>query len=189
MHDRAVGMAVGHAGRPDPATARRSVPSAWPDSWAGGADSSGPTRLSTTIFQFPVETGHSDARSGGRDGRRTCRPAGPSDSPWVCAVGMAGQLGWECRLEWLRVRLHRDTTVHIHLSVPSRDWTLGCTIGRFSKPHVPCACSPLSGPSQTYGALVHSSRGGRPTWSACSWPRLHRGLIACHPGRTLRVTR
>ena len=69
-------MAVGHAGRPDPATARRSVPSAWPGSWAGGADSSGPTRLSTSIFHFPVETGHSDARSGGRDGRRTCRPAG-----------------------------------------------------------------------------------------------------------------
>jgi hypothetical protein len=41
MHDRAIGMAVGHAGRPDPETARRSVPSAWPGSWAGGADSSG----------------------------------------------------------------------------------------------------------------------------------------------------
>ena len=73
-------MAVGHADRPDPATARRSVPSAWPDSWAGGADSSGPTQLSpvTSIFQFPVETGDSDARWGDRDGRRTCRPAGPS---------------------------------------------------------------------------------------------------------------
>jgi hypothetical protein len=30
----------------------------------------------------------------------------------VCTVGMAGQLGWECRLEWA------DTTVHIHLSLP-----------------------------------------------------------------------
>jgi hypothetical protein len=35
MHDRAIGMAVGHAGRPDPETGRRSVPSAWPGSWAG----------------------------------------------------------------------------------------------------------------------------------------------------------
>ena len=34
------------------------------------------------------------------------------------------------------------------------------------KPHEPCACSPLSGP--TYGADVHSPRGGRPTWSDCS---------------------
>jgi hypothetical protein len=36
---------------------------------------------------------------------------------------MAGQLGWECRLEW------HNTTVHIHLSVPSRDWRLGYPIG------------------------------------------------------------
>ncbi len=57
------------------------------------------------------------------DGRRTCRPAGPRDCPSVCAVGMAGQLGWGCRLEWA------DTTVHIHLSLPSRDWRVGCTIG------------------------------------------------------------
>ena len=62
--DRAIGMAVGHAGRPDPETVRRSVPSAWP-----------------------------------------------------------GQLGWECRLEW------PNTTVHIHLSLPSRDWRLGYPIG------------------------------------------------------------
>ena len=57
MHDGGVGMAVGHAGRPDPETARRSAPSAWPGSWAGSADSSGLTQLSTSIFQFPVETG------------------------------------------------------------------------------------------------------------------------------------
>ena len=72
MHDRAIGMTVGHAGRPDPETVRRSVPSAWPGSWAGSADSSGLTQLSTSIFQFPVETGHSDARSGGL-ARRMCR--------------------------------------------------------------------------------------------------------------------
>ena len=100
MDDRAIGMAVAHAGRPDPETVRRSVPSAWPGSWAKSADSSGPTQLSTSIFHFPVETGEFDARSGYRDGRRTCRPAGPRDCPSVCAVGMAGQLGWGCRLEW-----------------------------------------------------------------------------------------
>ena len=122
-HDRAIGTAVGHAGRPDPATTRRSVPSAWPGSWAGSADSSGLTQLSTSIFHFPVETGEFDARPGYRDDRRTCRPAGPRDCPSVCPVGMAGQLGWECRLEWA------DTTVHIHLSVPSRDWRVRCTIG------------------------------------------------------------
>ena len=44
-------------------------------------DSSGTTQLSTSIFQFPVETGEFDSRSGYRDGRRTCRPAGPSDYP------------------------------------------------------------------------------------------------------------
>ena len=54
------------------------------------------------------------------------------------------------------------------------------------KPHEPCACSPLSGP--TYGADVHSSCGGRPTWSDCSRPSLqigrrwHRGSIAWYPG-------
>jgi hypothetical protein len=127
MHDRAIGMAVGHAGRPDPETVRRSVPSAWPGSWAGSADSSGPTQLSTSesIFHFPGETGEFDSRSGYRDGRRTCRPAGPRDCPSVCSVGMAGQLGWECRLQW---HWH-NTTVHIHLSVPSRDWRLGYPIG------------------------------------------------------------
>ena len=93
MHDRAIGMAVGHAGRPDPETARRAVPSAWPGSWAGSADSSGLTQLPTSIFHFPVETGEFDARSGYRDGHRTCRPAGPRDCPSVRAVGMAGQLG------------------------------------------------------------------------------------------------
>jgi hypothetical protein len=118
--DRALpNVAVGRPRGP----ARRSVPSASPGSWAGGADSSGPTQLSTSIFQFPVETAHSDARSGGRDGRGTCRPAGPSECPSVCAVGIAGQLGWGCRLEC------PNTTVHIHLSVPSRDCTLGSTIG------------------------------------------------------------
>ena len=51
-------------------------------------------------------------------------PAGRTQRlPSVCAVGMAGQLGWECRLEWA------DTTVHIHLSVPSRDWIARFTIG------------------------------------------------------------
>ena len=54
------------------------------------------------------------------------------------------------------------------------------------KPHEPCACSPLSGP--TYGADVHSSRGGRPTWSDCAGRRcgldggLHRGSFAWDPG-------
>ena len=241
-------MAVGHAGRPDPATARRSVPSAWPGSWAGGADSSGPTRLGQSTVHIHLSVPSRDWTLGctiGRSEWPSDMPAGRTQHcPSVCAVGMAGQLGWGCRLEWPNTTVHihlsvpsRDwtlgctigrsgwpsdmpagrtqhcpsvcavgmagqlgwgcrlglewlhTTVHIHLSVPSRDWTLGCTIGRFSKPHVPCACSPLSGPSQTYGALVHSSRGGRPTWSACSWPRLHRGLVACHPGRNLRVTR
>ena len=43
--------------------------------------------------------------------------------PSVCAGGMAGQLGWECRLEW------PNTTVHIHLSLPSRDWRVRCPIG------------------------------------------------------------
>ena len=49
MHDRAVGMAVGHAGRPDPETVRRSVPSAWPGSWAESTDSSNvpPTTLTS----------------------------------------------------------------------------------------------------------------------------------------------
>ena len=84
---------------------------------------SGTTQLSTSIFHFPVEAGELDSRSGYRDGRRTCRPAGPRDCPSVCAVGMAGQLGWECRLEW------HNTTVHIHLSVPSRDWIVRFTIG------------------------------------------------------------
>jgi hypothetical protein len=54
MHDRAIGMAVGHAGRPDPETA-----------------------------------------------------------PSVSAVGMAGQAVLGCRLEL------PNTTVHIHLSLPS----------------------------------------------------------------------
>ena len=45
------------------------------------------------------------------------------------------------------------------------------------KPHEPCVCSPLSGP--TYGALVvHSPRGGRPTWSDCSRAGVHRGADA-----------
>jgi len=57
-------MAVGHAGRPDPETVRRSVPSAWPGSWAGSADSSGTTQLSTSIFHFPVEAGEFYSRSG-----------------------------------------------------------------------------------------------------------------------------
>ena len=62
--DRALpNVAVGRPRGP----ARRSVPSASPGSWAGGADSSAPTQLSTSIFQFPVETAHSDARSGCRD--------------------------------------------------------------------------------------------------------------------------
>ena len=43
-------------------------------------------------------------------------------------------------------------------------WHPGPSLAR--KPHEPCACSPLSG--QTYGALVHSSRGGRLTWSDCA---------------------
>ena len=81
MRYRAIGLAVGHAGRPDPETARRSAPSAWPGSWAGSADSSGLTQLSTSIFHIPVETGEFDALSGYRAGRRTCRPAGPSDYP------------------------------------------------------------------------------------------------------------
>ena len=57
---------------------------------------------------------------------------------------------------------------------------------RMRKPHEPCACSPLSG--QTYGALVHSSRGGRPTWSDCADRRcgldggLRRGWFAWYPG-------
>ena len=79
----------GLRGAPEPATTRRSVPSAWPGSWAESTDSSGPAHSSTSIFHFPVETGHSDTRSGGRDGRRTCRPAGPSDCPSVSAVGIA----------------------------------------------------------------------------------------------------
>ena len=37
----------------------------------------------------------------------------------------------------------------------------------------PLVCSPLSG--QTYGADVHSSRGGRPTWSDCARPSLRIG--------------
>ena len=57
---------------------------------------------------------------------------------------------------------------------------------RMRKPHEPCACGPPSG--QTYGALVHSSRGGRPTWSDCADRRcgldggLHRGSFAWYPG-------
>jgi hypothetical protein len=159
MHDRAVGMVVGHAGRPDPAAARRR----WPGSWAGSADSesrvpdttlhvrvhlslasrdcqwrvrytigrsgwasgmpagrprrlpvglcrrhgraAGPgvptpsreclTQPCTSIFHLPVETGDSefDTRSGDRDGRRACRPAGPGDCPsaWRGSpVGAAG---------------------------------------------------------------------------------------------------
>ena len=35
------------------------------------------------------------SRSGCGDSRRTCRPAGPSTVPSVCADGRAGQLGWE----------------------------------------------------------------------------------------------
>jgi hypothetical protein len=144
MHDRAIGMAVGHAGRPDPATDRRSVPSAWRGRRVWGADSSCPTQLSTSIFHFPVETGDSGTRSGYRDGRRTCRPVGPRDCPSVSAVGMAGQLGWECRLEWA------DTTVHIHLSVPSRGWRVRFTIGLSGWPsdmpagrtqHCPSVCA------------------------------------------------
>ena len=99
-----------------------------PPAGPGGADSSCLTQLPTSIFIFPVETGELDARSGGRDGRRTCRPAGPSDCPSVCAVGMAGQLGWEHRLEL------PNTTVHIHHLNPSRDWRFGCTIGRSGCP-------------------------------------------------------
>ena len=55
--------------------------------FVGGA--TGLTQLETSIFHFPVETGDSDTRSGDRDGRRTCRPAGPSDCPSVSAVGIA----------------------------------------------------------------------------------------------------
>ena len=36
---------------------------------------------------------------------------------------MSGQLGWEYRLEW------PNTTFHIHLPLPSRDWRVGHTIG------------------------------------------------------------
>ena len=39
------------------------------------ATESGLAHTSTSIFHFPVETGNSDTRSGGRDGRRTCRSA------------------------------------------------------------------------------------------------------------------
>ena len=66
-------------------------------------------------------------------------------------------------------------------------WHPGPSLAR--KPHEPCACSPLSG--QTYGALVHSSRGGRPTWGDCAGRRygldggLHRGSLAWHPGPSL----
>jgi hypothetical protein len=82
------------------------------------------------------------------------------------------------------------------------DWTVGCTVSGRShgtapapgrnltrKLHEPCVCSPLSGP--TYGADVHSPRGGRPTWSDCAGRRcgldggLHRGSFAWYPGRNL----
>ena len=56
---------------------------------------------STFSFHFPVETGNSDTRSSGRDGRRTCRSAGPSDDPSVCAVGMAGHLGSGHPCQWV----------------------------------------------------------------------------------------
>ena len=46
-------------------------------------------------------------------------------------------------------------------------WYPGRNLTR--KLHEPCACSPLSGP--TYGADVHSPRGGRPTWSDCAGRR------------------
>ena len=81
---------------PDPETVRRSVPSAWPGSWAGNADSSGLTQLSTSIFHFPVETGYRCTI--GLSGWPSDMPAGRTQHcPSVCAGGMAGQLGWECR--------------------------------------------------------------------------------------------
>jgi hypothetical protein len=42
IHDRAVGMGAGHAGRPDAATSRRFVPSAWPVRSAGSTELSVP---------------------------------------------------------------------------------------------------------------------------------------------------
>jgi hypothetical protein len=85
-------------------------------------------------FATPVQSPRAEPTTSGRT----------QHCPSVCAVGMAGQLGWGCRLEW------PNTTVHIHLSVPSRDWTLGCTIGRSGWPsdmpagrtqHCPSVCA------------------------------------------------
>ena len=44
-----------------------------------------------TVTSATIKT----SRSGCGDSRRTCRPAGPSTLPSVCADGRAGQLGWE----------------------------------------------------------------------------------------------
>ena len=63
-------------------------------------------------------------------------------------------------------------------------WDPGPNLTR--KPHEPWVCSPLSG--QTYGAPVHSPRGGPPTWSDCSRPSLRIGrwlapwLVRMGPG-------
>ena len=81
------------------------------------ATESGLAHTSTSIFHFPVETGNSDTRSGGRDGRRTCRSAGPSDSPSVCAVGMAGHLG--SGHPWVRVDAPGASTPKAHAAFSS----------------------------------------------------------------------
>ena len=51
--------------------------------------------MRTTPENTPRGACNQTSRSGCGDSRRTCRPAGPSRLPSVCADGTAGQLGWE----------------------------------------------------------------------------------------------
>ena len=125
---------------------------------------------------------------------RRARASAGTSAPTTCADSDADHAGFACNL------------AHTARGTPSRPTSRSCAgrrcgldgglhRGSFAwypgrnltrKLHEPCACSPLSGP--TYGADVHSSCGGRPTWSECSRPSLqigrrwHRGSIAWYPG-------
>ena len=126
------------------------------------ATESGLAHTSTSIFHFPVETGNSDTRSGGRDGRPTCRPAGPSDCSSVCAVGMAGQLGWGCRLEWHNTQVHPPAGLKgpVLLYRPAlfgrRSFALGTGRSPRRKPHVHCMWKRLAGRPTADPRLVHA---------------------------------
>ena len=90
---------------------------------------------------------------------RRARASAGTSAPTTCADSDADHAGFACNLAHTArgTSLWNQCGLDGGLHRGSFAWYLGRNLTR--KLHEPCACSPLSGP--TYGADVHSPRGGR----------------------------